>query len=241
MNTFSAGPLGRHRTMHGRVVDWLGERVVSGVYAENSQLPNESDLATQLGVSRGGVREAVKALAARCLVYLWLRIGTRVLPRSSWNLMDRQVIGWHNTDPAFVRDLLELRLIVEPGAARLAAERVDGAQIQAMSAAYDAMAEHAARLPQASEEFVAADLAFHLTLLRASGNQLVEQLGRLLESGLQHGLEATSELPGGVEQTLPMHRAVLDAVRRGRPDAAARACRKLIETTADAMAARTES
>ncbi|MGF6886931.1 DNA-binding FadR family transcriptional regulator [Nocardia sp. GAS34] len=240
MTDFAGGPLGRHRTMHGRVVDLLGARVVSGIYAENAQLPNESDLASELGVSRGGVREAVKALAAKGLVDPRPRVGTRVLPRSAWNLMDPEVIGWHSTDSSFVRDLLELRLIVEPGAARLAAERVDPAQIAAMTTAYDAMAEHASQLPERSSEFVAADLAFHLALLRASGNQLVEQLGRLLETGLQHGLEATSELPGGVERTLPMHRAVLDAVRRHRPEAAAKASRQLIETTAAAMAARTE-
>ncbi len=232
------GALGKHRTMHGQVVEWLGSRIVSGVYPENSQLPNESELSAQLGVSRGGVREAVKALAAKGLVDPRPRIGTRVLPRSAWNLMDRDVIGWHSTDSAFVRDLLELRLMVEPGAARMAAQRVDSEQIDAMTQAYEAMAEAAARLPEAAEEFVAADLAFHLTLLRASGNQLVEQLGRLLEIGLLHGLEATSELPGSIERTLPMHRAVLDAIRRGRPEAAARTSRLLIDTTATAMATR---
>jgi DNA-binding FadR family transcriptional regulator len=231
------GPLGRHRTMHGQVVEWLGRRIVSGELTNGSQLPNEADLAAQLKVSRGGVREAVKALAAKGLVEPRPRLGTRVLPREQWNLMDREVIDWHGNAaaPEFLDDLLELRLMVEPGAAQLAAERASDEQLAALEAAYAGMAEHAPLLPGAEPAFVEADLAFHLTLLRASGNQLVQHLGRLLETSLHHGLEASSHVPGSVAATLPLHRAVLLAVRGRRPTAAARAMRKLIETTADAV------
>jgi DNA-binding FadR family transcriptional regulator len=231
------GPLGPHRTIHGRVVDWLGRRIVSGEYSGGSQLPNETDLAAQLKVSRGGVREAVKALAAKGMVEARPRLGTRVLPRRDWNLMDREVIDWHGEaeDVRFLEELLELRLMVEPGAAQLAAERATDEQIAQLGDAYAAMDEHAPDLPESARAFVAADLDFHLTLLRASGNQLVEQLGRLLESSLHHGLEASSHAPGGVAATLPHHRAVLIAVRAHRPVAAARAMKKLIETTAQAV------
>src|SRR5205807_5095145 len=118
-------PLGQHRTMHGRVVEWIGLRIVSGEFADGSQLPNEAELAARLNVSRGGVREAVKALAAKGLVEPRPRLGTRVLPRPEWNLMDREVISWHGGVGAteFLNDLLELRLMVEPGTAALAAER----------------------------------------------------------------------------------------------------------------------
>ncbi len=230
-------PLGRHRTMHGQVVEWLGRRIVSGELSNGSQLPNEADLAAQLKVSRGGVREAVKALAAKGLVEPRPRLGTRVLPRDQWNLMDREVIDWHGhaAVPEFLNDLLELRLMVEPGAAQLAAERASDEQLATLEAAYAGMAEHAPRLPGAEQAFVDADLTFHLTLLRASGNQLIQQLGRLLETSLHHGLEASSHAPGGVATTLPLHRAVLLAVRGRRPTAATRAMRKLIETTTDAV------
>ncbi|HET6504201.1 MAG TPA: FadR/GntR family transcriptional regulator [Amycolatopsis sp.] len=231
------GPLGRHRTIHGRVVEWLGRRIVSGEIGDGVQLPNEAELAAQLNVSRGGVREAVKALAAKGLVEARPRLGTRVLPRDQWNLMDREVIDWYGriADREFLHDLLELRLMVEPGAAQLAAERVSAPQLATLEAAYQAMAAHSPGLPEAEEAFVEADLEFHLTLLKASGNQLVEQLGRLLEAGLYHGLEASSHAPGGVAATLPFHHAVLSAVRGRRPVAAARAMRKLIETTAEAV------
>jgi DNA-binding FadR family transcriptional regulator len=230
-------PLGRHRTMHGQVVEWLGRRIVSGEFSHGSQLPNEADLAAQLKVSRGGVREAVKALAAKGLVEARPRLGTRVLPKHEWNLMDREVITWHGqvAAPEFLGDLLELRLMVEPGAARLAAERISAEQLAVLESAYAGMAEHADRLPDDEAPFVRADLTFHLTLLRASGNQLIEQLGRLLEASLHHGLRATSHAPGGVAATLPLHRAVLLAVRGRRPTAAYRAMKRLIETTTDAV------
>jgi DNA-binding FadR family transcriptional regulator len=221
--------------MHGQVVEWIGRRIVSGELTRGSQLPNEAELAAQLKVSRGGIREAVKALAAKGLVEPRPRLGTRVLPREQWNLMDREVITWHGGAPDFLTDLLELRHMVEPGAAALAAERADEDQLATLEAAYAGMAEHAARLPEDEAAFVQADLTFHLTLLRASGNQLVQQLGRLLEPGLHHGLEASSHAPGGVAATLPLHRAVLLAVRGHRPAAATKAMRKLIETTASAV------
>jgi DNA-binding FadR family transcriptional regulator len=225
--------------MHGRVVEWLGLRIVSGEYGPGSQLPNEADLADRLGVSRGGVREAVKALAAKGLVEPRPRLGTRVLARADWNLMDRDVIEWHgrNADPGFLRDLFDLRRMIEPEAAREAATNATEDQLAALAAAYEGMARNAPDLPGSEDAFVAADLAFHLTLLRASGNQLVEQLGRLLETGLHHALEVNSHLPGGVAATLPLHKSVLAAVRNGKPNAAGKAMRALLEKTVGAMGA----
>ncbi|GHF85503.1 FadR family transcriptional regulator [Amycolatopsis bartoniae] len=242
MRMTKEGPLGRHRTIHGRVVEWLGRRIVSGELPAGSRLPNEGELAAQLDVSRGGVREAVKALAAKGMVEARPRLGTRVLPRDQWNLMDREVINWHGelAKSDFLADLLELRLMVEPGAAQLAAQRATTEQVAVLQDAYQRMESHAPGLPEGADAFVDADLTFHLTLLRASGNQLIEQLGRLLETGLYHGLEASSHAPGGVAATLPLHQAVLVAVRGRRPVAAGRAMRKLLETTTEAVRRMTE-
>jgi DNA-binding FadR family transcriptional regulator len=223
--------------MHGRVVEWIGLRIVSGEFASGSQLPNEAELAARLAVSRGGVREAVKALAAKGLVEPRPRLGTRVLPRREWNLMDREVIDWHGraADVTFLGDLLDLRQMVEPSAARLTAERATDDQITELAAAYASMAEHATDLPVQEAAFVDADLRFHLVVLRGSGNQLIEQLGRLLETGLHHALEATAHLPGGVMATLPLHKAVLQAVKGRKPAAAERAMHRLLQVTVDAV------
>lgn len=223
--------------MHGRVVEWIGLRIVAGEFPPTSQLPNEADLAARLSVSRGGVREAIKALAAKGLVEPRPRLGTRVLPRREWNLMDREVIDWHGriADITFLTDLLDLRQMVEPSAAKLAAERASEEQIAALDAAYQGMAESSGDLTDREAAFVDADLTFHLVVLRASGNQLIEQLGRLLEAGLHHALESTSHLPGGVAATLPLHRAVLQAIRARKPAAAERAMHRLLQVTVDAV------
>jgi DNA-binding FadR family transcriptional regulator len=218
--------------MHGRVVEWLGRRIVSGELTDGSQLPNEAQLAAQLNVSRGGVREAIKALAAKGLVEARPRLGTRVLPRDHWNLMDREVLHWRGgVDRHFLDDLLDLRAMVEPGAAERAAQLATEEQVRELANALAGMERNAPGLPDTGAAFVDADVRFHLTVFRASGNQLIEHLGRLLETSLHHGLEASSRAPGGVAAALPHHRAVLDAVKRGRPRAANSAMRRLLETT----------
>ena len=212
---------------------YSGWHPVSGELADGSQLPNEAQLAAELNVSRGGVREAIKALAAKGLVEARPRLGTRVLPRDHWNLMDREVLRWHSgaADQRFLDDLLELRAMVEPGAAGRAAELATDEQVRELEAALAGMEHNAGGLPDTGKAFVDADVRFHLTLFRASGNQLVEHLGRLLETSLHHGLEVSSQAPGGVAATLPLHRAVVTAVRRRRPQAARSAMQRLLETT----------
>ncbi|SFP43784.1 regulatory protein, gntR family [Amycolatopsis arida] len=120
-------PLGRHRTIHGQVVEWLGRRIVAGELSHGSRLPNEAELAAQVKVSRGGVREAVKALAAKGLVDPRPRLGTRVLPRDQWNLMDREVIEWHSRAATPEFDYVHLHpegeILVARGRQRIACMR----------------------------------------------------------------------------------------------------------------------
>ncbi|MBO0730240.1 MAG: FadR family transcriptional regulator [Acidimicrobiaceae bacterium] len=231
------GPLVRHRTLHGHVVEWLGSRIVAGEFPVGSQLPTEEELAAQLGISRGGVREAVKALAAKGLVAPRPRVGTIAQPRERWNLLDSDVIHWRRNghDEQFVRDLLELRLLVEPQVAGLAAERATPAEVDRLSVAATAMEETAPRLPASEAEFIAADLDFHLCLLRACGNELVGHLSRLLEAGLQQSLQITAHLPDGVAAAVPLHRLVAEAVGRGDGAGAAEAMHRILAATAAAL------
>jgi DNA-binding FadR family transcriptional regulator len=220
-----------HRTIHAHVVDLLGHRIVSGGYAVGEQLPNEAELADRLEVSRGIVREAVRVLVAKRLVSSRPRLGTVVLERTSWNLLDPDVLRWGSADDRFLVDLLDLRLLVEPGAARLAAVRAKEAERQRLAAAFDRMSQSADGVALDNEEFVAADLEFHLCLLQATGNPLVAHLGDVLAAALQRGMRETSHAPDSVGESLPLHRAVLDAVVAGQPDRAEEAMRFLIEQT----------
>src|SRR5262245_29439113 len=118
----SFGALVRHRTMHGHVVDAIGRDVVAGRIAPGASLPPEPLLCAQLGVSRGVLREAVKALAAKGLVEPRPRTGTRVRLPEDWNLLDRDVLAWQaaSDQKTLIRHLTEVRALIEPAVAQFA-------------------------------------------------------------------------------------------------------------------------
>src|SRR5258708_21024445 len=116
----------RRGDLHARVVDDLGEAIIAGRLTEGTVI-DLSAVEQRLGVSRSVVREALRVLANLGLVEARHKVGTRVLPRSQWNLLHPQVITWRAgaaDGDAQLRDLLQLRLAVEPLAARLAARHL---------------------------------------------------------------------------------------------------------------------
>ena len=175
------------RSFHDRLVEELGRQIGAGVYGPGASLPVEAALGEEFGVSRVVVREAVKALAAKGLVEVRRRTGTRVQSRERWNLLDAQVIRWRasyvsgqpSQDGQFIADLMELRRIVEPPAVRLAAIRARAADLDAIRSAFDAMR----KAIEQQGDYVTPDLAFHGAILSACHNQLVPQLyGALAET-----------------------------------------------------------
>src|SRR3712207_3181806 len=154
------------------VVMTLGSAIARGDYDSGSVLPREAALETQLGVGRGVVREAVKILAAKGLVSVGPRHGTRVRPLRDWNFLDRDVLAWAGAGP-MARDLLlaleETRRVVEPAAAALAADRATPAERQEIRAAYAAMVATHAYLAAA----IQADKAFHIAILDATHNPVL--------------------------------------------------------------------
>ena len=112
------------KNVHGTTVDLLGHAIISGSYAVGSSLPPEPLLCEQLGVSRTVVREAVKSLVAKGLIITGPKLGTRVLPEDQWNWFDPDVISWQSQlglTHEFLKDLQDLRRVVEPAAVRMAA------------------------------------------------------------------------------------------------------------------------
>ncbi|MFI1840139.1 FadR/GntR family transcriptional regulator [Streptomyces olivaceoviridis] len=216
-------------TMHQRVVDELGRRVVGGVWEPGNPLPVEDALAAEIGVSRGVVREAVKALVAKGMLHVRPRTGTRVLPPEHWNHLDRDVLRWKQAEDAaaLLRDTGELRRIVEPEAARLAAHRAGPDDVRVL---YDSLAAmEAAAAEPGRRGYVEADIAFHRALLDASGNRLLGSLGRAVGIALEHSFLISTQTPGAVEASLPGHRAVVEAVEAHDPAAAAAAVLAIIE------------
>src|SRR4029078_2556995 len=129
------------RGLHGSVVHEIGVRILEGELKPGDTLPDNGSLA-EPEVSRTVVGEAIKVLAAKGLVESRPKVGTRVRPRRDWNLLDPDVLAWQveaGADASFPAQALELRRMIEPAAARLAADRADESQIAALYAAYEEM------------------------------------------------------------------------------------------------------
>ena len=220
------------KNVHGNTVDHLGEAVVAGRYAVGASLPPEPLLCTELGVSRTVVREAVKSLVAKGLISTGPKVGTRVMPEEHWNWFDPDVVAWQSKaglTAGFLRDLQDLRRVVEPAAMRLAAERASPQDIVNIEAAFAGMTQSV----RIGGDYITHDLRFHQGLLRASGNRMLQQMSKVLGALLRTSFEISTSRPDGPRSSLHLHRAVLDAVIAHRPDAAETAIRVLIDGAHD--------
>lgn len=216
------------KNVHGNTLDRLGEAIVSGRYQPGSAIPPEPMLCEELGVSRTVVREAVKSLVAKGLLVTGPKLGTRVLPEDNWNWFDPDVVAWlakNGLTKEFLRDLQELRRLVEPAAVRVAAERATPQDIADIETAYAGMK---AAIEQGGD-YVTHDLRFHQGLLRASHNRMLVQMSKALGALLRTSFEISTSRPDGPAQSLPLHRAVLDAVIARNPPLAERAILVLID------------
>lgn len=216
------------KNVHGNTVDHLGEAIVAGRYAPGAVIPPEPILGEELGVSRTVVREAVKSLIAKGLVTTGPKVGTRVLSDEHWNWFDPDVIAWQSKaglTAEFLRDLQDLRRVVEPSAVRLAAQRATQEDIAGIETALEGMK----RAVKDGGDYVTYDLRFHLGLLRACRNRMLIQMSKALGALLRTSFEISTRRKNGPVQSLPLHRAVLDAVIAHQPDEAEIAIRVLID------------
>ncbi len=199
------------KNVHGNTVDFLGEAIVAGRYAVGMAIPPEPLLCEELGVSRTVVRESVKSLVAKGLIHTGPKVGTRVLPSDQWNWFDADVIRWQvraGLTPDFVRDLQDLRRVVEPAAVKFAAVRATAQDIEAIEAAFAGMTHAVVN----GGDYVSNDLKFHQGLLQASHNRLLIQMGKALSALLRTSFELSTARKDGPARSLPQHRAILDAV-----------------------------
>jgi GntR family transcriptional regulator, galactonate operon transcriptional repressor len=208
-------------TLTQQVAQDLGKRIVGGDYLPGDALPSEADLSADLEVSRTVVREALKVLAAKGLIRSRPRVGPVVQPRHSWERLDSDVLAWSTQGgeqlKAFLDQLTEVRRIIEPDAARIAATRVTPEELRHIVTTFSAM-EDAVADPSA---FLTHDLAFHEAIIQAAHNEVL--LGLLLT--LRKGLVASRHVSTGTLRqdtpetvharatALALHRSVLDAVR----------------------------
>ena len=216
----------------GQTLDRLGEDIVSGRYPPGTSLPPEPTLCEQLGVSRTVVREAVKSLVAKGLLITGPKLGTRVLSSDQWNWFDPDVVVWQTKaglTREFLREVQELRRVIEPAAVRLAAERATAADLAGLEVAYAGMRDAI----EHGGDYVHHDLGFHQGLLRACHNRMVVQMSKALGALLRTAFEISTSRLDGPASSLQMHRAVLDGVIARDGARAERAALKLIDSARD--------
>ena len=225
-------PKGSGRRLRGAVAHYLGSAIVSGRIAPGERLTGEIENAEALNVSRSAYREAVQVLTAKGLVESRPKAGTHVLPRSRWNILDPAVVAWAfsgEPDLDFVRDLFELRGIIEPAAARLAAERRDKVDIRDIKDALARMRRHTL----ATEEGRAADRDFHDALLRATHNNALVALSASIGAAVNWTTQFKQRVRALPRDPVPDHARVCDAVVAGDADAASTAMRTLVDLALD--------
>lgn len=199
------------RSLHDEVVEKLGHSIVSGVFAEGANLPNEADLAGDLGVSRNVLREAVKVLVSKGMLDVRPKTGTTVRAKEQWHMLDPEVLNWEAAGDLhlpYAFNFTEFRLIVEPKASFLAAKRATDAEIQVIRDNYTALegcVGHLDRMPDA-------DIAFHQSIHRASHNALLQHLSVLTAAIMRVQVAYTASKPGDFERGLPLHRELTEAI-----------------------------
>lgn len=214
-----------------RVLDRLGLAIVAGRYAAGAKLPTEDDLARKLGVSRPSLREGLKALARKGLIESRTRRGTIALGRERWDVLDSDVLRWTAASPpdhAFLLSLIELRAIMEPAAARLAASRATPEQILEIERAFQGMVDS---LPQDLDACHHHDLAFHRSIFAACGNSILQRFYDAISALLLTLFRASTQARESYENSLAEHGAVAMAIRRRQSEEAEKAMHKLLAGT----------
>jgi GntR family galactonate operon transcriptional repressor len=213
----------------GRIAAEFGRRIVSGVIAPGETLPIEPEIQREFAVSRTAVREAMRLLAGKGMTRSRRTTGTYVRPIAEWNMLDPDVLRWHlepQPSAEFIHNLFEMRLIFEPIAAALAAQRVDDDGRARLRQAAEGIAAN----PRGSDGQVEADLNFHMTVLHATRNTLLLSLGSLIRSALAVTFQIGWRRLTSPEESVAMHRDVCEKICAGQADEAEALMRALIES-----------
>ncbi|MFP4378269.1 MAG: FadR/GntR family transcriptional regulator [Spirochaetales bacterium] len=211
----------------GRVKDML----ISGALRPGERLPPERELALQLGVSRGPLREAMKVLAALGVVKIVHGGGTYISSGPSEDVYNPLLFDLILTCPS-KHELLDLRESVEIGLQRLALKNGSDEDFDYL----ESLNEHLRKLVAAdadADEITAADLAFHTALGQAAHNRPLERIYGLVMEYLRPLVRETQSVAENGRNAVELHSAIIAALRRRDATAALRAFRRAIDHWAE--------
>jgi len=207
--------------LYEQIVQQVEDAILKGQLKPGDQLPAERDLAHSFGVSRTAVREAVKTLREKGLVEAYSGRGTFVTNGTSHSIRQSLDLMIRINPLEGSANLAELRLVLEPEIAALAAARIEEQLLSTMREAVEEM-DRSLRDPDA---YVEADLDFHLALAEAAGNPLILSLLDSIVGLLREQRSRIFNVDGGPERGQFHHKRILAAVEQGNPEAAREAMR----------------
>ncbi len=217
------------KNLQKQIVDEIGLSIVRGDIKPGDTFPSEPDLSLELGVSRTVIREAMKILSDKGLVQSRSKLGTQIQPRDQWHLLDPDVLSWESAVGSredFLYKLTEVRRVIEPQAARLAAERGTDAEIAAIALHYDQMVVAVDDITA----FIPVDMQFHSGILRAAHNEILEHIINTTREALVTSRKVTLALPDSGRQSLPLHHDILIAIQTRDAAGAQKAMEILIDS-----------
>jgi DNA-binding FadR family transcriptional regulator len=213
--------------VHGAIAREIGMSIVSGHLRPGHVLDGEVEASSRRKISRNTYREAIRILSAKGLIHSRPRTGTRVSETSGWHLLDPDVLAWLFSGvprPEVLHGVFELRTIVEPAAAALAATRRSQEHLADMRRALDAMTLHTLNRAEGRE----ADKSFHAALLAATRNPFVVSLTNGVTAAVNALTEFKQRLAKIERDPVPDHLRVYDAIAAKDADAAREAMVRLI-------------
>lgn len=215
----------------GRIAEAIGSAIVAGRYKPHQLVPGEIELCRRFRVSRPVVREAFKLLSAKGLIESRKRAGTWARPREDWHVLDADVLAWRfrggRVEPKFAFDLLDTRAVIEPAAAAMAARNRTPETLRAIEEAFAEME----RTAHDAALFAEPDIRFHKAILAATDNDVMMAFGALTEAALGIFVRIASRHAGAPAPSVPLHRAVLAAIRRRDAEGARKAMVVLLKRT----------
>lgn len=220
------------------VLTTLGREIAQDIIPSGAVLPPENNLEARFGVGRGVVREAIKTLSGKGLVSVQPRHGTRVLPRRDWSLLDRDVLSWlidhEKPDLELLLAVQEVRSIIEPAAAALAATRATKSDLHHIHTALRAMQNS-----DSQESATAADKAFHLAILDATHNPVLQGFRSAIDTILSAVfVVAVDRVDGWFKDNVPNHAAAARAIEEGNAKKARAAMERVLGFTQSKLAKR---
>lgn len=214
------------------IIHRLEEMMLQGALRPGQRLPPERDLAQLMAVSRTSVRQALAILKERGLISV--RAGSGSYAQSSRDLVITDLAGSLSTFKERVLEPMEVRQLLEPQTARLAAERASAEDLRLLSTLLE---EQNTRF-QAGQTFVEEDIAFHRQIAQSANNRILLQVIDNAQLMLRDSREISMATPEGARISLKGHSQIYDAIRARKPDIAYEAMADHIETVSNLILAR---